>query len=196
MRPTAVAALVEPGKRACQRPVDVSAAARSVSFKVGTFGVPGPQLDVDVVTGAERRAAGVVPAGYGDVTWQRARLDRELREGERVAVCISNRGRRRVALYGGPAQAARTSSAYLGARMLPADLALVFERDDGEAAIGLVPAAFERAALWHPGWTGPWVFWVLLGGLVVGVPVLLGAALRSSAPATAAAAGTRPRHRP
>ena len=99
VRPTQVAAVVEPGKRACQRPLDVSADARSVRFQVGTYGKPGPELAVEAGAGAQR-AAGVVPAGYGDVTWQQVNLDRELRDGERIELCITNRGDRRVALYG------------------------------------------------------------------------------------------------
>ena len=58
VRPTQVAAVVEPGKRACQRPIDVAADARSVRFQVGTFRSPGPQLAVD----AGAPAGGARPA--------------------------------------------------------------------------------------------------------------------------------------
>jgi hypothetical protein len=195
VRPTAVAAVVAPGERACQRPVDVAADARSVRFKVGTFGTPGPPLEVAVRAAAGPRAAGSVGAGYGDVTWQRARLDRELHEGERVEVCVRNRGERRAALYGGPALAARTSSAYVAGRAQATDIALVFERGESRSAFTLVPAALEHAALFRPGWLGVWLLWAAGFVLAVLVPLLLAAALRSAA-ATDAAPDRRPPDRP
>jgi hypothetical protein len=39
---------------------------------------------------------------------------------------------------------------------------------------------FERAALFRPGWVGAWTFWLLLAALVIGVPTLLGRALRAA----------------
>ena len=181
VRPTQVAAVAAPGDPVCQRPLDVSADARSVRFQVGTAGRPGPELAVESRSARGRRAVAVVPAGYGDVTWQRATLDRELREGERIELCITNRGTRRVAIYGGPALAARTSSAYLDGRRIPTDLALVFERGDSRTALALVPTAFERAALFRPSWLDEWVYWVLAAAFLLTVPVLVAAALRGAA---------------
>jgi len=40
-----------------------------------------------------------------------------------------------------------------------------------------LPDVFERAALWHPGWVGPWTFWLLLALVLGGVPLLLWRAL-------------------
>jgi hypothetical protein len=100
-----------------------------------------------------------------------------------------------VALFGGPALAARTSAAHLNGRELPTDIALVFERDDSRSALSLLATAFERASLWHPGWAGEWIFWVLLVAVVAGVPVLLAAALRASA-ASRGATDTRPPAQP
>jgi hypothetical protein len=188
VRPTQVAAVIEPGKRACQRPIDVSADARSVRFQVGTFREAGPELAVDAGAGT-RRAAGVVPGGYGDVTWQQVRLDRELRDGERIELCVTNRGNRRVALYGGPALAARTSSAYVDRRRIPTDIALIFERDHARSALALVPTAFERAALFKPPWMGTWIVWALAIAVLIAVPLLVAGALKA---ATTAAPGTRP----
>ena len=195
VRPTQVAAVVEPGKRACQRPLDVSADARRLRFQVGTFHKPGPELTVDAGAGTQR-AAGVVPGGYGDVTWQRVDLDRELREGERIELCVTNRGNRRAALYGGPALAARTSSAYVDGRRVPADIALIFERDHGSSAFALIPTAFERAALFHPSWFGPWTVWALAGLVLLAVPWLLIGALRMASDVSPVETGTDPPERP
>jgi hypothetical protein len=179
VRPTQVAALVEPGKRACQRPLDVSADARSVRFQVGTFRRAGPPLTVDAGSGIQR-ATGPLPGGYGDVTWQEVRLNRELREGERVEVCVTNRGNRRAALYGGPALAARTSSAYVDGRRVPTDIALIFERDEPSSVLSFVPTAVERAALFRPTWMGTWLVWVLAAAVLFAVPLLVAAALRAT----------------
>jgi hypothetical protein len=46
--------------------------------------------------------------------------------------------------------------------------------------LALVPDAFERAALFRPAWVGAWTFWVLLGLVVAGMPLLLMAAYRSA----------------
>jgi hypothetical protein len=177
VRPSQAAVVLEPGERACQRPIDTSAEARSVIFKAGTFRRPGPGLGVEAKTAGGARATGAVPGGYADLSWQTARLDRPIPAGRRIEVCIVNRGDRRVALFGGPALAARTSAVHVGKRALPTDIALVFDRGDGRSALALIPTAFERASLWHPGWAGEWLFWVLLGALIAGVPLLLAAGL-------------------
>ncbi|HZO59469.1 MAG TPA: hypothetical protein VFB51_07250 [Solirubrobacterales bacterium] len=169
------AAVIGRGDAACQFPIDASAKARSVKVKVGTYRRPGPPLEFRVSTSGEP-AAGALPAGYRDLTWQEVRLDREVAD-ERIAVCVLNRGDRRVALFGGPALAARASAAYVNRREQPTDIAMVFERGDSRSALSLLPTAFERAALWHPGWAGEWLFWVLLAAVVAGIPVLLAAAL-------------------
>jgi hypothetical protein len=179
VRPTQVAAVVDPGERACQRPLDVSADARSVRFQVGTFRKTGPELEVEAGAGTSR-ATGALPGGYGDVSWRQVALDRELHEGERIEVCITNRGSRRAALYGGPALAARTSSAYVDGRPVPTDIALIFERDHASSAAALVPTAFERAALFKPTWMGAWLVWVLAAAVLFAVPLLIAAALRAT----------------
>ena len=181
VQPSQPAVVVAPGERACQRPIDTSAAARTVKFKPSTSGRPGPPLAVEVRTAAGERAVGVVRGGYPDLAWQSAQLDREVRDDRRIEVCISNRGDRRVALLGGPALAARTSAAHLGRRALPTDIALVFERGDSSSMLSLVPTAFERATLFHFSWLGPWSFWALGILVMLVVPLLLIAALKAAA---------------
>jgi hypothetical protein len=182
VQPSQPAAVLAPGDRACQSPIDASAEAQIVKLKPGTFRRPGPPLAVETRTSGGERATGTVPGGYADLAWQPARLDRSIPEGQRIEVCVVNRGPARVALFGGPALAARTSAARLDGRELPTDIALVFEREDGKSVLSLLATAFERAALWHPGWAGDWLFWVLLVAVTAGVPVLLAAALRASSP--------------
>lgn len=46
VQPSQAAVVVQPGGRACQKPIDTSAPVRRVRFKVGTFRQPGPALAV------------------------------------------------------------------------------------------------------------------------------------------------------
>jgi hypothetical protein len=65
-------------------------------------------------------------------------------------------------------------------RPIDTDLTLVFLRERRRSALALVPVMFEHASRFHPGWVGPWTFW-LLAALVVGaVPLLLGIAIVAS----------------
>jgi hypothetical protein len=47
------------------------------------------------------------------------------------------------------------------------------------ATLGQLPTMIERAALFKP--VDPWLLWVLLGAVALGLPALLIAALRSAA---------------
>ena len=103
------------------------------------------------------------------------RLDRELRDGERIEVCVANRGDRRVALYGGPAQAARTSSAYVDGRRLPTDIALVFERDHARSALRARTHRVRARGAVQAAWMGTWLVWVLAIAVLFAVPLLVAA---------------------
>jgi hypothetical protein len=180
VRPTAVAAVLEPGRQVCQRPIDAAGDARHVRVRIGTNGAPGPRLGVRARAAGGGSASGVVPAGYGDLSSPRAHLDRELRDGDRIEVCLANLGKRRVTVYGGPAQAARPSAAYEGGRRLATDIALVFEREHDRSALALVPAALERSVLFKPGWLDQRLLGAVILAFMVGVPLLLAGALRAA----------------
>jgi hypothetical protein len=189
VRPTQVATVLKAGGEACQRPIDVSADADSVEFQVGTFHRPGPPIEVAVRNASGSIGNARAPGGYHDNSRQRVRVG-EIKNGERIAVCIRNLGRSRLALYGGPFQAARTSALFLDGRPQAADMTLIFHREPSQSMLTLLPNVFERAALFHPGWVGAWLFWLLAAAVACGVPVLLGLAMSSAE--TAAPAGESP----
>jgi hypothetical protein len=178
--PQQVAVSVPPGHEACQTPIDVSESFASVRMEVGTYGSEGPQVGLIVRPAGERGilSSGRLAPGYADNSTQTVRVA-PVPEGRRVAVCIQNRGNSLVALYGGPALAARTSTATLDGQTLPSDISLVFLRQHKARLIGLLPVVFRRAALFHPTWVNAWVFW-LLGGALLLVPLLLAMALSNS----------------
>lgn len=179
VQPAQVAAVLQPGVTACQGPIDVPADARTVRFEVGTFGAPGPRLQVFTRTAGGITGRASVPAGYADRATVAASPG-GIVAGRRIALCVRNAGRRQVSLWGGVAGAARTSTARLDGRDAATDLALVFERSESRSMLAALGDAFERAALFHPSWVSAGLLWVLAALLVLGLPVALLMALRAS----------------
>ena len=101
--------------------------------------------------------------------------------GESIAVCVENRGRRPAFIYGDADAAARSSTSYLNGKPTGSDLALEFERRRPRSLAGLIPAMFDRAALFRAQWVGAWTYWLLAALVVVGAPALLVGAVRAAA---------------
>ena len=181
--PQLVAVSIPPGKQACQTPIDVSASFASVQIRVGTYRRSGPPLSVITRRAGEPviLSVGRLAPGYPDNSTQTVRV-KPVRAGQRVAVCILNRGNRPLALYGGPALAARTSSATFAGKDLGTDITLVFLRRHSVRLLAMLPTIFRRAALFHPTWVGAWSFWLLGAALILLVPLLLALGLRYSDP--------------
>lgn len=167
-----------PGAEACQTPVAVAEPFDGVRVQVGTYKRPGAPLAVTVRTpdGDRVLAAGRVAGGYPDVSQLTASLDATVAAGQRVAVCVRNLGRRKLALYGGPELAAPGSTVEVDGRDRRTDLMLVFTRKP-RSLLSQVPEVFERASLFRPVWIGPWAYWLLVTFLVLVVPALLARAL-------------------
>jgi hypothetical protein len=175
-----VVAVAAPGEEACQRGLEAEADFDVVEVLLGTYGRPGPPLAVSVRRSgsASTLARGRLAAGARDNASARVRLDRTVDDGERVDVCTRNEGERRVAFYGGlifdvPSRASVASR--------PAgDLVLGFHRSEPRSMLSLVPEVPERAAVLRPDPVGPWTFWILLAAMALGVPLLLGFAVRAA----------------
>jgi hypothetical protein len=177
VRPGQVAAVVPSQESACQSPIYVPTDADRVRLQVGTFGRPGPPLTISArsVQDGALVAAGKVHGGYGDVSTVDAPAG--LPEGALVGVCVQNRGARRVALYGGPYQAARTSRLRVAGRLTGTDLTLVFERNEPRSIASLLPEMVDRAVLFKAGWLSSALLWSIAALFMVGVPALLVVAL-------------------
>jgi len=173
-------AVAKPGGEACQAGVHTESRFDVVRFLVGTYGRPGPELAVVVRDASSGRplATGTLPAGARDNQSASARVAPAVAEGSRVDVCFRNDGVRRVALYGGAPWSDPLSTARVGERRLRYDLQLDFYRGEPRSALSLVPAMFERAALFRWPGIGSWTYWCLLVLVAAGIPLLLAAALR------------------
>jgi hypothetical protein len=173
-------AVVAPGRAACQWGIDSEARFEVVQLLLGTYGRLGPRLTVTVRDNATGRAMaqGRLGPGAADNKPASVRLRPSVPDGPRVGVCVANEGPGRVALYGGPPDDAPTSQAFVGNRPADGDIRLIFYRAEPRSALALVPEIAERAALFRPAPLGAWTFWILLAAMAIGVPLLLGAALR------------------
>lgn len=191
VQPTQVAAVLQRGDTACQGPIDVPADARSLRFPVGTFRAPGPQLEVSVRTTAGIAGVDTIPAGYRDNSTVPA-SPAGVESGRRIAVCVRNAGPRKVALYGGALQAARTSALGVRGRDARTDLTLVFERAEPRSMLSALPDAISRAALFRPGWVSTGLLWALAILLVTAFPAALLAALRTSPTGTPSSTASGP----
>lgn len=181
VQPRLVVAVAGPGEEACQRGIEVEAAFDVVEVLLGTYARPGPALAISVRGSGSRRllARGLIPAGAGDNQPARGRLDREVPDAGRVDVCVRNAGRRRVAFYGGSIFDS-ASTATIGGE--PAgDIVMSFHRAEPRSVLSTVPEMPGRAAILRPDPIGAWTFWLMVAALVLGGPMLLGAALLRAA---------------
>jgi hypothetical protein len=171
-----VAAELAPGAAACRGDIDVPASFAGIRVVAGTFGRPGPPLELRVLgPGGRPLAAGRVAAGYPDNAAAGGRVD-VVPAGGRVRVCVRNAGAHRVVLYGSPPD---TRPDLLADPARPARPALVFLRDRPRSLLALLPDAIERAARFKAGWVHPWLLWALLVAVSAGVPALLAGAYAS-----------------
>lgn len=174
-----------PGAVACQHAVAVIEPFAAIRLTVDTGGAPGPPLIVTVAQGHhDAHPAARVPDGYvSSITDPRtgpvARIGRVVRSGA-VDVCVGNHGKRPV-LIGGARQTQRGDGALtIGGRDVDGAMTLTFLRERPASLLAELPAAFRRAALFHPPFVGAWTFWLLAVLVAIGVPVLIGLAVRAA----------------
>ena len=182
----ALAVLVaQPGHELCQRGIDREAGFDTVELHYGTFGRPGPRMGIAILDSRTRRplATGVVPAGHPDNSPADARISPALPAGAPIDACARNLGAARVGLYGGPASDSAATAPSLGRNgpQTGGDLSVTFLRSHPRSVLSQVPAIFERASIFRPGWVGAWTFWALLGAVGLAVPALLARALAAAA---------------
>lgn len=176
--PGGVAAEVRPGATLCQGPIDVAGDFERVALVLATFRRRGPSLAIDVrdAAGPAVLARGRLAGGYADNAEAQVRTG-PVREGRSIRVCITNRGIRRVALYGGGDAAHLASTASIDGQPAGADVAIRFLHDRPRSLLSLAPEMLERATLFAPAWLSSGLLWGLFALVALGVPGLLTYAL-------------------
>jgi hypothetical protein len=182
----AVAALA-PGQRACQRRVPVIERFELVAPATDTGGRPGPALDVSILDHGSRRVIRMGQAAPGYRTRigvpgapATAAVGR-VRRGREIDVCLRDAGSQPVQLVGTAVRRSSQSDLAVGGggqRPAGGNLQLTFLRRRPVPLLSELPAAFRRAALFHPPVVGAWTFWLLAALMAVAVPLLLARALR------------------
>lgn len=176
-----VAATLQPGQEVCQQPVAVPAAFDAVQLHLGTFDAPGPRLAVTIrrAPAGVIAARGVLPAGSADNARSLVRVG-HVGTGGNIAICLRDLGPRKVAIYGAPDVAAPASAALIRGFPTGNDLDLVMRTTHPRSTLALLGDVLRRASLFRGSWIGAWLYWLLLAGIVVGVPALIARALHAA----------------
>jgi hypothetical protein len=182
--PGGVAAELERGDRACQERIDAPEDFSEIELQIGTYRRAGAPLMVTVHESEGRGrllGRGELAGGYPDVSRQLIPVGK-IEGGRQVAICVETAGGRRTALYGNAGRAAPASTLEIDGKLVDGDLTLVFHTSEQRSLIAKLPDILERAALFKGGWVGAWVFWLLLAGVLLVVPVALVYAIRALRP--------------
>jgi GT2 family glycosyltransferase len=162
---------IAPRDTVCQRVADVPASFEGVSVPLYSGGSSG----AFAVAVRDARSGRILGRGTGmapDVPNFVAIPTGTVGAGRAVDVCIVSQTGGRLGVYGvGQGQRRVTRGTVRVGR-----IALVFF-GPSRSLLDRIPDAFRRAELFKPVWMGSWTFWLLAALVVLGIPLLLGAAL-------------------
>jgi hypothetical protein len=175
------------GQEACQAPIALADPLERVRFHIGTFGKPGPQLEITVRSAGGALVLGQarIPGGWvDDGSPKDAAVGRVAAE-QSVSACVRNAGRNTAYVYGdistgvfgtgplGVRPTITTSAATIDDVDIPGDIAVEFTTAQSHSLLGRLPDAFAHAAVFRPEGVGPWTYWLLAALVVVGAPLAL-----------------------
>jgi hypothetical protein len=181
---------LEPRHTACQREVEVMEPFSRVRLALDTRGRAGPPLDLRVSRHGSGRLLGKGRAAGGYLASARAPEESPVVEvgpvpaGGEVDVCVRNAGSASLLIGGSTGSSREAGDLEAGERRLePVDASahVTFLRERPTSLLAQLPAAFRRAALFHPPLVGAWTFWLLSALVLVALPWLLAIAVRSAA---------------
>jgi hypothetical protein len=173
-------------QQACVAPISLPRGASfdQVRIFAGTAGAPGPELEVRAqpAAGGAALATGRAEGGYRAVNQPAAlaiRLPR-VSDGRPLAICVRNMGSATVSLFGAGAIASGAAVSIDGGSPLGSDAAVRLETQHPRSLLALLPEVAQRASLFKAGVVSPALLAVLAAALLIGVPLLLGYALRNA----------------
>ncbi|MFZ0039919.1 MAG: hypothetical protein WAK93_01315 [Solirubrobacteraceae bacterium] len=166
---TTVAATMKAGSRLCQGPIAVSAAAAGVRIWIAPVGRPGASLRV-----VARSAGGsrLVASGYTNIapsaglTIPVVRFNHPVARGTTISLCLTNTGHAPIPLAGST-PGAHSGVLQSSGESLGSAATMIFVSPHSTSLLSSLPTVFDRASLFRPTWMHPWVYWVLVAGLLV-----------------------------
>lgn len=174
---------VGPGQEACRTLIrPPQAGTNQVTFwaRGATADGSAPPITVRVRKGRYSQLLAIARLPSGPAGPRHAALRGSVAGARKVAACFANTGAVSLLLTPRPGTPTRVVPAHLTERSDNVDVALELVRAPQRSLLSELPDVFERAARFRPGWVGAWTFWLLLAALVLGVPALVGRALRSA----------------
>ena len=176
------AASVTPGRRVCQGPIAVPTAFAGVRIWLGAVPAPGARLRVIVAPTPSARGLAFgslsAPASSG-IAVPAVELSARIAKGNRVWVCLEGTGGAPVPVIGS-VPGAHSGLLTSDGRSLGSAATMIFVLPHSTSLLSSLPTIFHRASLFRPNWMHPWVYWVLLAGLLIAAG-LVGAALAAAA---------------
>jgi len=172
---------LDPGDRLCQ---GVLRPPREATFdRVGYYPrTSGGPSSIEVTV----QAAGGSEPGSG-----RERIDAtapalhrtdvgQVEPGQPLSVCFENVGARRIELFGTAPIASPSTSATLNGKPADFDLGVTLERAKERSLLAQAVDIARRMSVFHAGWVSPLALALLAAMVLIGIPLLLVAALRSA----------------
>ena len=185
------------GEVACEGPLPFDQDFDVVEFTPAPGGKRGPSMRVAVLDFDSRRvlAERIIPAGVLSGQPTPVRFDRPVGAGQSVDICITSLGKETVQIYGDPESDKVGETRLEGVEAVHPTLTIANGRVNGkpigadffvrfpgaqQSFLAESPVMLKRASHFRfPGF-GPWIYWLLLAGLLIGGPVALSAALRAA----------------
>lgn len=161
--------VLHPGERLCMGRLAAERHSQVGRLKVGTYGKPGPPLELSV-TGPGYRSAARVGGGYADNSVTAFHVQPPPRA-MLVTVCARNAGRVKVALYSAADRAESRAAVSESGHSVHATPQFGFweakQRSIGER----LPLVVDRMATFRGPLGYGWVVWVVLALFVFGLPL-------------------------
>jgi hypothetical protein len=166
---------VDPGGTLCMSEIAIEQRSQVARFQVGTFGKPGPPLDV-VITGAGYRAVAHARGGYADNATQSLPIAPP-RDDLLVRACIRNQGNDKIALYAANDSSRSRARVTVDGTSVRATPALAFYEARERSIAERVPLTVERMSTFRGLLGHEPLIWFVLILFVAGLPLGIGVVL-------------------
>jgi hypothetical protein len=169
--------VVRPGSTLCMAGVAVDPHGQVARMRIGTFGKPGPRLQLSL-SGPGYRSRASEAGGYADNLLHSFTIAPP-RKPQLAHVCLANRGRSKIALYAAADSARSRAAVTIDGRSVTATPTLGFYEARPVSIADRMSLSVDRIATFRGPFSHVWMIWLLLALFAIGVPLGIGAALWS-----------------